>query len=1116
MAVDLVVLPPRTDSNSPLNREGSRLAALFIGLVVLCASAEVLAQCSTGDLDRDGVPDVCPAGSNYIGGSSGDDKLRGTNGVDCLFGFGGDDQIDGRKGDDYICAGSGDDKIKGGNGNDQLYGEGGDDKIDAGKGDDLISGGDGDDKIDGKDGDDILMGGAGDDVLIGDKGADTLSGEDGNDTLEGEGGNDALSGGEGYDMLDGGSGTDSCVEEIPGTSLGLSNCSFVTYAAVNGFEVSREGGSVTVSWETSTEVGTAAFRLWRVETNGGLAWVGELAASPEGSPHGASYSMRDDSAPANGALEYLLEERTVSGGSVQYGPYTRAVRWDSPRDDLPRARSRLGRTPHPVVLRRRLRPAKARAALGFASKRAALDSVAELRVERAGLIEVDASVLASALGLTPSAVAALIRSGELDLRLRGASVAWHAAQNGAAIRFVAPVIDSPFSSHHRYLVSIGKGLTMRTRTLIERTPTEPHRFVETKRFEENVFPGPTGAPDPRQDLFFWHALSSAAKAVIPVSLPALEAQGARELRVVVHGATAHPDQPHRVELHWNGESLGVFDLFGRRRHTMHVSLAEREADVENELIVEQHVAGEAPPALYVDAVEVDYLRRAEADEPLFRFGGADDGAQSVTGLPSKTVHLYDVTTPEEPIYYGEALLGASGDLSFTADGPGLRFLAAAPDSIAAPSLVQAHVPTDLRSTDRNVDYLVISASHLVDDARALADYRTADGYRVLLVDVDDIYWAFSGGVSDPQAIRDFLAFAWQHWQTAPRFATLVGKGSLDYRDLMGVGGNWLPPALANTDGGSFPSDSMFGDVIGDDGVPEIAIGRLPIANGEELGRILAAIEAFERDQASMDALFVADDSGRDEFAAAARVLADWVEPERRRQIDLNTESLEAARDRLFSMWNGQLGWLSYVGHGGLDRLADEGLLTQADIGELVALQSQPFVLSWSCNVVRFDMPGFSSLGEELLTKGTTAGVFGATGWSNHVDADALRRGFTEAAFASDAETVGEAVLAAHRAAAGEPVQLHQVYMLLGDPALRLRVAPSESNPAVDQDDDSPLDEVSDARGPVAERRPGSAYGCEIAPSGGAGGPLGPAALLLGLTLMIRGRRGSRKRCRCLH
>ena len=60
---------------------------------------------------------------------------------------------------------------------------------------------------------------------------------------------------------------------------------------------------------------------------------------------------------------------------------------------------------------------------------------------------------------------------------------------------------------------------------------------------------------------------------------------------------------------------------------------------------------------------------------------------------------------------------------------------------------------------------------------------------------------------------------------------------------------------------------------------------------------------------------------------------------------MNNENLEAARDRLFSMWQRPLGWVSYVGHGGLDRLGGEGSLTQADVPELGELQSRPVVLS---------------------------------------------------------------------------------------------------------------------------------------------------------------------------
>jgi Ca2+-binding RTX toxin-like protein len=1066
------------------------------------------AQCSTDDLDMDGVPDVCPAGSNYIEGTAAGDRIRGTNGVDCIFGLGGDDLIRGRNGDDYICAGDGADEVIAGGGNDTIFGEGGNDDLGGGPGNDFIDGGDGNDDLQGAAGDDTLNGGPGNDQLFGGSGADALSGEDGDDTLIGGGGNDALSGGNGTDTLDGGGGTDTCVEEVPGTSERLTNCNVVTYAAVSGFEVFRSQQGLTVTWETTTEVGAVAFRLWRRETNGALTWVGEVAAAPEGSPHGARYFLRDDAAPVDGSVEYILEERTVSGGSVQYGPFARSPGLADARALLLQRRASQSRVPHSVAFRRLSRPLAVQSMPAFRRKNAAAPAAAVLVVEEPGVIEVDAATLAEAFETSGDAVVHLIRSGGLHLRLLGESVAWHAVDDGTALRFVAPEIRSPFSRHHRYLFSIEPGALMEARAFVEGAAAEPHTYVDTQRFEENVFPGPTGGPDPRQDLFFWHALGSDAQAVIPVSLPALSEPAAQELRVYVHGATEHPEQPHRVELLWDGQSLGVFDLFGRTRHTITVSLTDVPAALENELVVQHHVAGESPPVLYVDAVEVDYVRVAETDESAFRFGGAGDGEHSVSGLSSDTVYLYDVTDPASPKHYGEVTLDESGQLRFTAQGTGLRFLATTPESISSPREVTQRFATDLRATQHSVDYVVIAATHLLGEAQALVDLREADGYRVLLVDIEDLYWEFADGEADPLAIRRFLSFARGHWDVGPRFAVLIGKASLDYRDILGLGGNWVPSALAPTDGGLLPSDSMLGDLVGFDGVPEVAIGRLPVSTPEELERIIDAIQSFEANHQSLDALFAADDSSGADFAAAAQILAGWTTPERTQTIDLNTDALEDARERLFSMWQGSLGWVSYVGHGGLDRMATEGWLVSGDIPALAEMQSVPVVLGWSCNINRFDIPGFFSLGEQLVTAGSSAGVFSATGWSNHVDTDALRTAFTEAVFASDAETIGDAMIQAHQTARGAPVPLHRVYMLLGDPALRLRTAKAQPDPDRGPDPipdpELPIESVGGPR--TGSDLVDSGSGCDITPSGAGRVPVGLCLLVAGLTLAIRRRR----------
>ncbi|WP_275416202.1 calcium-binding protein, partial [Snodgrassella communis] len=100
------------------------------------------------------VDDIA-AMSFTLGGTSGDDVLRGWNSHDIIAGGPGNDKLYG---------GDGIDNLFGGAGNDELYGE---------NGNDYLSGGDDDDKLFGNDGHDTLIGGTGNDYLAGGQGNDT-------------------------------------------------------------------------------------------------------------------------------------------------------------------------------------------------------------------------------------------------------------------------------------------------------------------------------------------------------------------------------------------------------------------------------------------------------------------------------------------------------------------------------------------------------------------------------------------------------------------------------------------------------------------------------------------------------------------------------------------------------------------------------------------------------------------------------------------------------------------------------------------------------------------------------------------------------------------------------
>ena len=153
----------------------------------------------------------------------------------------------------------------------------------------------------------------------------------------------------------------------------------------------------------------------------------------------------------------------------------------------------------------------------------------------------------------------------------------------------------------------------------------------------------------------------------------------------------------------------------------------------------------------------------------------------------------------------------------------------------------------LRDRREAVDYILITHSSYAEAAGDLAAWRSehspdGNGFRVAVVDVQDIYDEFSAGRVDPTAIRNFLRFAFEQWNggdpaVSPSYVLLLGDAAYDFRDRLKQGAKVTVPAyegfydagLAHTlYSPQFASDDWF--VLYDpeaDPSLEMAIGRLP-------------------------------------------------------------------------------------------------------------------------------------------------------------------------------------------------------------------------------------------------------------------------------------------------
>ncbi len=143
----------------------------------------------------------------------------------------------------------------------------------------------------------------------------------------------------------------------------------------------------------------------------------------------------------------------------------------------------------------------------------------------------------------------------------------------------------------------------------------------------------------------------------------------------------------------------------------------------------------------------------------------------------------------------------------------------------------ARPQTELYASGQQADVLIIAPREFAGTAQDLAELRRAGHDAAAVVWLDDIYKSFSAGRVDPHAIGRFMDHVRTRWSQVPAAVTLIGKGSLDRKDCMGYGDNFLPILMTSTPWELTASDSRLLGI--EDGVTPVAVGRIAITNDSE-------------------------------------------------------------------------------------------------------------------------------------------------------------------------------------------------------------------------------------------------------------------------------------------
>ena len=367
---------------------------------------------------------------------------------------------------------------------------------------------------------------------------------------------------------------------------------------------------------------------------------------------------------------------------------------------------------------------------------------------------------------------------------------------------------------------------------------------------------------------------------------------------------------------------------------------------------------------------------------------------------------------------------------------------------AVQPLVTTAAPYVLKRETNQADYILLGPQELLDVAQPLLDHRAAQGLLTWAVPIDTVFEEFGFGEARPEAIKDFLSYAYHHWSApAPRYVVLLGDGTWDFHDAFGTGAsNQVPPLMQKTRYIWASSDSAYAAVNGDDILPDLAIGRLPASSVDEAHVMVQKILDYENGNANFfrNVVLVADNA---DMAGDFEADADWLASTTLagREVDklyLSQLGAAATRDAVLQSFDDGASIVSYLGHGSINLWADETIFHNNDLPLLAPQSQQPFVLTMNCLNGFFTLPFFDALAEKLVTaegRGAIA-TFSPSGLSLNEPAKLFHEAMLEALTSGEHLRLGDAVLAAQEAYAetGAFPELLAIYHLFGDPALLMR------------------------------------------------------------------------------
>lgn len=570
--------------------------------------------------------------------------------------------------------------------------------------------------------------------------------------------------------------------------------------------------------------------------------------------------------------------------------------------------------------------------------------------------------------------------------------------------------------------------------------------------------------DPNLDHWYWAPASSDYEFALPLPVGNIVAGGPLDLEINMLGLThiyqANPD--HHVRFYLNQQQVGEAYWDNQTPHTASLRIAKPEVKPQDNLLrfnLPLDIKGVNIDKILVNYVDLDFTGKLAAARDSLRaqLPASTTRLVRIDGFSSDRLYAF---SEEGQLFTGYRMErrgdGYSCIMSYQSEAPrNLYFITE--KRLAAVASITEDQPSQLATPSNGADYIIITHADFRTQAERLAQHRAAEGLRTMVVDVQDVYDEFSYGTYDPNALRDFVAYAYNNWsKPAPLYLLLFGT-TTHYMNKKAAEtvhlSSYVPTLMVFTNSwGMTSSDNALVAVSGNDILPDLYVGRFPVKNSAEAEIMVQKSIDYEKNpvidewRRSIGMVYAEGDGGR--FIRDAEELIAKYTPSRvnvQRLTTLGGSPYYGNTETLAEMINSGTTLVNFIGHGGGGVYFDNSLFEIEDVKRLSNKNRYPVVFSMTCFVGHFDNPEMASLGQELVLARDRGAVahFGSAAKASADGDYYLNIALFNALFEANARKMGEIITL------GKLLLIEKTngywdnvrhFVLLGDPGLAYHIS----------------------------------------------------------------------------